>query len=183
ALPISPRHPGDQPAKHRDLSAFPRSARGVRRTDCKRECEDAGARNFSIPPCCPASGRETHVADQKTLRDEKDHHGVARGSAMHDRASSRSMRDEAAPRHVSHATRLARVQPDDRVAAGRAWRSSSTTRKFSRFGCSPALSAALAKQALAAPRFYTNLRSTDLTTMAIAVTAAHNFANNSPWRV
>ena len=47
----------------------------------------------------------------------------------------------------------------------------------------PAVSAALAKQALAAPRFYTNLRSTDLTTMAIAVTAAHNFANNSPWRV
>jgi hypothetical protein len=47
----------------------------------------------------------------------------------------------------------------------------------------PAVSAALAKQALAAPRFYTNLRSTDLKTMAIAVTTAHNFANNSPWRV
>jgi Acetylglutamate kinase len=47
----------------------------------------------------------------------------------------------------------------------------------------PAVSAALAKQALAAPRFHTNLRRTHLTTMAIAVTAAHNFANNSPWRV
>ena len=37
------------------------------------------ARNFSIPPCCPASGQETHVAGQKTLRDEKDRHCVARG--------------------------------------------------------------------------------------------------------
>ena len=47
----------------------------------------------------------------------------------------------------------------------------------------PAVSAALAKQALAAPRFHTNLRRTHLATMAIAVTTAHNFANNSPWRV
>ncbi len=44
-------------------------------------------------------------------------------------------------------------------------------------------SIALAKRALAVPRFYTNLRSTDLTTIAIAVTTAHNFASNSPWRV
>ena len=47
----------------------------------------------------------------------------------------------------------------------------------------PVMSAALTKQAFAAPRFYTNLRNTDLATMAIAVTTAHNFANNSPWRV
>src|SRR5947207_10712639 len=41
-------------------------------------------------------------------------------------------------------------------------------------------SIALARRALAVPRFYTNLRSTDLTTMTIAVTTAHNFATNSP---
>src|SRR5205807_8861674 len=128
----APRHLGDQRAKHRDLSAFPRLARGVRRTDCKRECEDARARNFSIPPCYPASGRGTHVGGQKTLRDEKDRHCAARESAMHARASPRSMRDEAAPQHASRAISLARVQPDDRVAARRAWRSSSTTRKLSR---------------------------------------------------
>ena len=46
------------------------------------------------------------------------------------------------------------------------------------------VSGAFSKPALAlAPCFYTNLRSTDLTTMAIAVTTAHNCANNSPWRV
>jgi len=46
-----------------------------------------------------------------------------------------------------------------------------------------AVSAALVKQALTVPRFHTNLRITDLTTMAIAATTAHNFASNSPWRV
>src|SRR4029077_10190291 len=109
-----------------------RSVRDVRRTNCKRECEDASARNFSIPPCCPASGRETHVADQKTLRDEKDRHCVARGSAMRARASRRSMRDEATPRHAHREISLARVQPDDRGAPRRTWRSCSTTRKLSR---------------------------------------------------
>src|SRR4029077_17505983 len=89
-------------------------------------------RNFSIPPCRPASGRETHVADQKTLRDEKDRHCVARESAMHARASRRSMPDEAAPRHASRSISLARVQPDDRVAPRRTWRSCSTTGKLSR---------------------------------------------------
>src|SRR5947208_13528508 len=126
------RHLGDQRARHRDLSAFLRLARGVRRTDCKREYEDADARNFSIPPCYPASGREIHVAGQKTLRDEKDRHCVARESAMHARAPPRSMLGEAAPRYAHREIFLARAQPDDRVAGRRAWRSFSTTRKFSR---------------------------------------------------
>src|SRR6202035_3856982 len=51
---------------------------------------------------------------------------------MHARASPRSMPDEAAPRHASRAISLARVQPDDRVAPRRTWRSCSTTRKLSR---------------------------------------------------
>src|SRR6266496_1832855 len=107
-----------------------RLSRGVRRTNCKREYEDADARNFSIPPCYPASGRETHVAGQKTLRDEKDRHCVARESAMHARASPRSMRDESAPRCGHREISLARAQPDDRVAGRQACRSTSTTQKF-----------------------------------------------------
>src|SRR4029077_1384398 len=101
-------------------------------TDCKRECEVAGARNFSIPPCYPASGRGIHVGGRKTLKGEKARDCTALESAMHARTSPSSMRDEAAPQHASRAISLARVQPDDRVAARRACRSSSTTRKLSR---------------------------------------------------
>jgi hypothetical protein len=47
----------------------------------------------------------------------------------------------------------------------------------------PAVSAAFSKLALALARVYANFCSMNLTTIAIAVTNAHNFANNSPWRV
>src|SRR6266487_830215 len=126
------RYPEDRQVEHRAPSACPQSARDVHRKDCKWECRVAGACSSSIPPCCPESRRENHVADRKTHRGERDPRCAAQEHVMYARALPKSMPDEAARRRTHRETFQARALSDDRVAVQRARRSSSTTQKFSR---------------------------------------------------
>src|SRR5205809_3863238 len=126
------QYPEDRQAEHRAPLAFPQSAHGIGRKDYKQECPSARPGNFSIPPCCPESRRENHVADRKTLRGERDPRCAAPEHVMHARALPKPMPDEAAHRRAPRETVSAKVRSDDPAAIQRAQRSSSTTQKFSR---------------------------------------------------
>src|SRR5437773_8415639 len=128
------RYPEDRQAEHPSFLTFLPSVRAVRRKGCKLECEGAGARNFSIPPCCPGFDRGIHVAGQRTPRAGTDRHCVAREFATSVQVLMKPMPDEAAHRCARRETYGARVPLNDRVEVEQAPRSFNTTQKFSRDG-------------------------------------------------
>src|SRR4029077_5338796 len=95
---------GDRPVKHPGLAAFLRSVRDARRKDCRLGCANADARNSSIPPCCPAFGRETRVAGRKKRRGETNRRCVAPGFAMRVQALMKPKPDELAHQYARRGT-------------------------------------------------------------------------------
>ncbi len=84
-----------------------------------RNVQDADARNFSIPPCCPGSGREIRAAGQRRQRDETNRRGVAPGSAMRVQGWTKPKPDEAARRCARREISSAKAQLNDQPAIER----------------------------------------------------------------
>src|SRR5262249_3724456 len=71
----------DRPGGNPGLPALLASVGDDGRKGCRRGSANVDASNLSIPPCCPASGREIHVEGQKTRRGKTNRHYVAPGFA------------------------------------------------------------------------------------------------------
>src|SRR5437588_4390329 len=130
------RHPEDRQGEDRYFPAFPQLARDVLRRDCRSECQAAGVRSFSIPPCCLGSRHENHVADRRMQRGKAGRRSAAQECETRARASQKPRRDEGVRPRAPREIFSAKAREDDRLAVQHAPLSFNTTPKFLRGGLS-----------------------------------------------